>query len=304
MVSDSDMPMFDGTLAEPGQAMQVGLIGGGEALAELVGGIPGLQVARQAEAGGTEWRQIINPNLVDALVIDVAPAWRASMIQDALAVGVPVLCVGAIANDAAEAAMIQRLASMGGGLVMGWYPWLFNPAFTAMREIGGMVGPVRAIRATTDIAAPLEGVDLLWTAGADAVAGILEMLGGPPEYASAEIVENSQGGGVLLRLLYKDDVNAHVLLRGGRAAADSFAAHRDQLVLRHGSGSGLRIHPPTTGFAAPADEGELIAGVDPGGPEMAVRTFAHMILEREPQPQILDFAVDVVKVLDQCAKTL
>lgn len=301
MVSDSDTPMFDGALAEPGQAMQFGLIGGGEVLAELIGGIAGLQVARRAEAGGTDWRQIINPNLIDALVIDVAPAWRASMIQDALAVGVPVLCVGAVANEAGEVAMIQRLASMGGGLVMGWYPWLFNPAFTAMREIGDMVGPVRAIRAVTHIPAAVSGADLLWTVGADAVAGVLEMLGGPPQYASAEITED---GGVLLRLLYKDDVNAHVSLRGGVPAADSFAVHRDQLVLRHTHDGGLRIHPPTAGFAPPADAGELIAGVDPGGPEMAVRTFAHMILERDPQPQVLDFAADVVKVLDQCAKSL
>lgn len=304
MVSDAedDMPMFDGALAEPGQAMQIGLIGGGEALAELVGGIPGLHVARRAEAGGTEWRQIINPNLIDALILDVAPAWRASMIQDALAVGVPVLCVGAIANDAGEVAMIQRLAALGGGLVMGWYPWLFNPAFTALREIGGMVGPARAIRATRAVTAPLAGADLLWTAGGDAVAGVLEMLGGPPDYASAEITAD---GGVLARLLYKDDVNAHVLLHGDRpAAAESFAVHRDQLILRYSSDGGLRIHPPTAGFAAPADDGERIAGVDPGGPDMAVRTFAHMILEREPQPQVLDFAADVVKVLDQCAKGL
>lgn len=300
MGSDMDKPMFDGALAEPGQAMQFGIIGGDDALAELVGSIPGLQVARRAEPGGTEWRTVINPTLIDALLIDVAPAWRASMIQDGLAVGVPVLCVGALANDPAEVAMIKRLAGMGGGVVMGWYPWLFNPAFSAMNEIGGMVGPVQAIRTTTHVAAPLEGADLIWSAGADGVAGVLEMLGGPPEYASAEVIE----GGVLLRLLYKDDVNAHVELRGNRPPAESFAVHRDQIVMRWTPAGGLRLHPPTHNFAPPTDPGEQIAGVDPGGPEMAVRTFAHMILERDPQPQILDFATDVVKTLDQCVKSL
>lgn len=301
MASGSDESLFSVPLAEPGQAMQFGVIGGDDALAELIGGIPGLQVARRAQAGGGEWRQIINPNLIDALVIDVAPAWRASMIQDALAVGVPVLCAGAIANDAGEVEMIKRLSGMGGGLVMGWYPWLFNPAFSALREIGGMVGPIRAIRATTHVPAPLTGADLLWTAGADGVAGVLELMGGPPDYASGEVLGDD---GVLLRLLYKDDVHAHVELRGGRPAADSFAVHRDALVLRHSHDGGLRVHPPTAAFATPTDEGELIAGVDPGGPETAVRTFAHMILERDPQPQVLDFAADVVKVLAQCAKGL
>ncbi|MFA7429134.1 MAG: hypothetical protein WCZ23_03145 [Rhodospirillaceae bacterium] len=300
MVSDTDGPMFDNALAEPGQAMQFGIIGGGEALAELVGSIPGLQVARQTDADGGEWRQIINPNLIDALVIDVAPAWRASMIQDALAVGVPVLCIGALANDSSEVAMIKRLSGMGGGLVMAWYPWLFNPAFAAMNEIGGMVGPVRAIRITSHVPANLGGADLIWSAGADGVAAVLEMLGGPPEYASAEAIED----GVLLRLLYKDDVNAHIELRGNRPDTHSFAVHRDQLVMRWTAAGGLRLHPPTQNFAAPTDEGEQIAGVDPGGPETAVRTFAHMILERDPQPQILDFAADVVKVLESCAKSL
>lgn len=296
-----DGPMFDSALAEPGQAMQFGIIGGDDALAEMVASIPGLQVARRAAAGGAEWRQIINPSLIDALILDVAPAWRASMIQDALAVGVPVLCKGALANDPAEVAMIARLSGMGGGLVMGWYPLLFNPALSAMTEIGGMVGPVRAIGATCHLPDALGGTDLLWTAGADPVAAILEMMGGVPQHASAEGLD---GDGVLLRLVFKDDVSARVELRGGRPAAESFTVYRDPLAMRWSDTTGLRLHPAIPAFSPPTDPGEPIAGVDPGDPEMAVRTFAHMVLEREPQPQVLEFAADVVKTLDQCAKSL
>lgn len=295
-------------LAAPGQAMQLGLIGGGGTLRDAVEAIPGLAVARQADpdTDGQAWRQVVNPSLIDALVIDVAPAWRSSMIQDALAVGVPVLCRGAVATDATEMDLIRRLAGMGGGLVMGWHPWLYDPAYGAMREIGGMIGPVRAIR--VDIAVPetLAPLDLLWTHGADAVAATLEMLGGPADHCSAE----ADASGVLVRLVYKSEATAHIRLRGSAGeATQRFAVHHDQVVLewRSGgqSGSGLSLHPPTPGFTPPPGPGEPIADIPAhGGPDMALRSFAHAVLEQDPQPQLLDFAADVVGMLDRAAADL
>lgn len=300
-----DMDMGDAMDDGPSAAadpMRFGLIGADDVLAEQIESIDGLTVARRADPdAGEDWRQVVNPNLVDALVITVAPAWRSSMIQDALAVGVPVMCRGALATDMTEMAMIKRLAGMGGGMVMGWHPWLFHPAYAALREIGDMVGPARAVRAFTHIAAPLNGRDLIWAAAGDAVAGCLDLLGGDLQHAAAE----RRGEDVLLRLLFPGDLSVQVELAGGRTPLEGWAVHREPVIMQWRSDTGLRLHGPTEDFAPPQDAGERIETPDGGDPtDTAVRTFAHMVMEQEPQPQMLDFAADVVKVLDACARSL
>lgn len=283
-----------------GRPMRLGLIGDAEALTDVVNAIPGLKVGAIADADDG-WQAVINPNVVDGVILDVAPARRAAMVQDAIAVGVPVLCRGALATDATEMASLKRLAQLSGGLVMAWHPFLFESGWGALRELGEMIGPVRAVRATRCFTETMDPRTLLWRGAEDAVAACLELLGKAPSHCAAEV----EGDGLLLRLAFPDDVAVQVALRQGAAAAErSMAVYRHAVLMRWSESEGLRLHPPVAEFAAPSAESEGVDLPEVDGPRMAIQTFAHMILEAEPQPQMLDFAGDVVAALAACAETL
>lgn len=283
------------------QELRLGVIGGTQDLVAAIDSVGGLRVARHALPEGQDWRQVINPNRVDALLVDAPPPMRADMLQDAVAVGLPVLCRGAMATSPSDMAMLKRLAAMSGGMVMGWYPWLFEPAFAAIKELGGAVGPIRAISAFTTVPDALDDAALIWACGADAVATCLEIFGGKPTYQAAE---RAADGGIDLRLIFAGDVPVRIHLKAGTEATQGFAVHHDPVVMAWSAAGGLRIHPPSADVSGPQGAGEAVATPDAGGPVLAIRTFLHMVLDGEPQPQILDFAADLVEVLAACEGSL
>lgn len=303
MTPDTPTP---GAMAESGgRPMRLGLIGCEETLAATVSGIPGLAVGAAAEVDGG-WHAVINPNIVDAVIIDAPPAARAAMVQDAVAVGVPVLCRGALASQASDMASLKRLAQLSGGLIMAWHPWLFSAGWGALRELGEMIGPVRAIHAShtlpADASAGLSDRDLIIRGGEDTVAACLELLGKTPTHCAAEL---NGPDGVLLRLAFPDDVAVQIALRrGGEETGQSFTVYRHAVVMGWSSTGGLRLHPPVPEFAPLPAESETVDLPDVDGDRMAIQTFAHMVAEAEPQPQMLDFASDVVDALERCAATL
>lgn len=279
--------------------MRIGLIGCADRLGGTIAGLPGLRVGATAGAGAG-WASVINPNLVDAVVIDAPPAARGGMVQDALAVGVPVLCRGALADTATEMGGLQRLAQLSGGLVMAWHPWLFSAGWGALRELGEMIGPVRAIRATQTVPEATSDRDLLLRGAEDAVAACLELLGKTPGHCAAE----REDDGLRLRLAFPDDVAVQVLVRRGPVAERSFTLYRHAVVMDWSEAGGLRLHPPVPEFATLPAESETVDLPQVDSDRMALQTFAHMVVEAEPQPQMLGFALDVVAALDACASSL
>lgn len=289
----------------PPAPLGFGVIADQPLAASLIATIPGLEVAAEAPPHGTGWAAIVDPGRVEALLIDAPVSTRAAMVQDALAVGVPVMVRGAPASDIAEMETIRRLAKLSDGLVMAWFPLLFEPAIAALRELGEMVGPVRGLGFHRHGRADLSASDLIWEAAADPVALCLDMLNAKPTWQGAERLPD---GTLSLRLLFPGDISARIDLTSGPGPMpDAVAVFRDPVVMVWRADDGLTLHPPRPGatdLTPPTGPGEPVETPDPGGPAMAVRTFAHMVMEREPQPQMLDFAADVTAVLAACVESL
>lgn len=282
-----------------------GVISDTIAAADLIAAIPGLGVTAQAPATGNQWAAIIDPGRIEALLIDAAPPARAAMVQDALAVGVPVMSRGTPATDPADMDTIKRLSGLSDGLVMGWFPLLFEPGIAALRELGEMIGPLRGLGLRCCGREGLSDRDLIFETAADAVALCLDIMGSKPTWQGAE---HTADGTLSLRLLFAGDIAARIDLPARPdAGPDTVTTFRDAVTMRWTTDQGLSLHPPVLGtldLMPPAGPGEAVETPDPGGPDMAIRTFAHMVMEGAPQPQMLDFAADVTAVLAACAKSL
>ena len=310
-------------------SIRLGLIGAGawgRTIIDTITGMSGVTLVRVGSANPqtpslvgpgctvvTDWTDVLNPNDIHGVIIAVPPALHADMTRDALAANIPVLVETPLTLSVREAVSLRQVTTVSQGLVMVNHTALGHPAYRAIKEFSGAVGPVRAIRAHSGGWGPFRSdVSALWDLGPNDVAMCIDLMDSGVAFSSAVVKERREtpdgvGETVQMSLDFPDDVEARItvsnLLPEPRRY---FAVHYDRLVMVYDPlrPAALTIHPPTDHFAAPTDPGQVIEIPDENPLANAIMTFAMAIAGAVNDLGSLNLGVDVVAVLARCQASL
>lgn len=313
--------------------LRLGMVGSGRLSRELARAVlsnePPMTLSRATKQAAAEiagmaghecqvsedWRQAINPNQVDGVMVVGPPQERAAVIQDALGVGLPVMALGPIATNAGDLNLLNRLAGMSGGTLMVLHPILFSGPFQAIKEIATMIGQPAALRVTQRLklgGLTADAAGMLWAGSAEGVAAAIDVMGKKPKYTSAEKTLN----GAVNKMVFDHGPTAHAAVVDADTESLRIEMHFDKAVLVHDSSegpdkisdkiTGLKLYPPTAGFASPAPDSpfEPVDSPQVDAAETMVKTFALLVSSGEMEDGALDFAGDVATVMMDAASNL
>ena len=261
------------------------------------------------------WRALLDPRLLDGLIIATKPATHYAIAREALAAGLPVLLESPLALDLAEAMDLKRLADER-ALVMVDHSHLAHPACRFLKELaaGGAASPIRAIRGYAGGCGPAaDASSPLWTWGARTIALCIDLLNASePEDLSARVVKyrrTSEGEGKTIELRFDFAKDTDVRLRLSNILeqeTDYFAVYFDQMTLVYdGLGAdALSVHPPLPDFSVPTDEGQAVELPAEDPLVTVLRSFALAITNRTDDGESLNLGVDVVALLARCQAIL
>lgn len=261
----------------------------------------------------SDWTEVLNPNDIHGVIIATPPARHFDMVREAMAANIPVMVEKPLTLSVRDAVSLRQVATVSQGLVMVDHTHLGHPAFRAIKEFSGAVGPIRAIRAHAGNRGPFRSdVSVLWDWGPHDLAMCIDLLDSGIEYASAIVTERREtpegvGETVDLRLDFSDDVDARIVLSNLLPEKRRvFAVHFDRLVMVYNPlrPQALTIHPPTDHFAFPEDDGQPIELPEEQPLANAIMTFAMAIAGEVNDLGSLNLGVDVVAALARCQASL
>lgn len=261
-----------------------------------------------------DWREVLNPNAIHGVIIATPPATHFAVAREAVASAIPVMVEKPMTMALGEAVTLKQVATMAQSLVMVDHTHLVHPAYRAIKELHGAVGPILGIRGRNHAWGPFRrDVPVLWDYGAHDIAMCVDLLDNEPEYASAVRVERRDtpdGTGETLDLRFEFPGEIDVRLGLSNLSRDTrryFAVHFDKLVMVYDPtrpGRSLTIHGPTDNFADPTDSGQVIDLPEEQPLANAIMTFAMAIAGKVDDPGSLNLGVDVVQILTQCQAKL
>lgn len=328
--------MSEGIMSNEQPTIRLGLIGAGPWGRTLIRTINEMSGVTLARVGSTnpetrslvgpgctvveDWTEVLNPTDIHGVIIATPPALHFDMVREALAANIPVLVEKPLTLNVREATSLRQIATVSQGLVMVDHTHLGHPAYRAIKEFSGAVGPIRAIRGLAGNWGPFRSdVSVLWDWGPHDLAMAIDLLNSGIEYASAVVTERREtpdgigetpggiGETIDIRLDFSDEIDARFvfsnLLPEKRRV---FAVHFDRLVMVYNPlrPEALTLHPPTDNFATPEDAGEAIALPDEQPLANAIMTFAMAIAGGVNDLGSLNLGVDVVAALARCQASL
>ena len=209
------------------QPFRLGLIGAGpwgRNYIHTIAGLDGMQLARLASrnpesAGlvGSEciisenWRDLIEADDLDGIVIASPPHTHADMVLAAIAQGLAVLVEKPMTLSVAEAEKILATAQAEDAIVMVDHIHLYSAAWEAVRRETRALGAIRAISGVVGKWGPFRrDTPVLWDWGSHDVAMCINLMGRPPGLASATRVEARDGGETLRMTMDFGDAEAQI----------------------------------------------------------------------------------------------
>ena len=306
--------------------LRLGLVGAGRwgrNLVATIARLPGVRLAavasRNPETAGRvppacavepDWRALLDPRRIDAVIVATPPATHGAIARAAIAAGLPVLVEKPLTMDPREARELREAAAASGGFVMVDHTHLFHPAWRALKRAAPGFGRVRAIDGLAGNMGPFRGdAPPLWDWGAHDVALCLDLVGGPAVAVRARCVDHrrtAEGlgevvevdatfGGVPARLRFGNLMprarRMAVQLDRGVLVYDDLAEHK--LVAHEGA--------EDAGCGRP---GEPLP-FEPGLPlTVAVGEFCAAAAAGSRSLEDLDRAVQVVEILGRCSESL
>lgn len=271
------------------------LASGNPASAGLVG--PGCMIS-------ADWRQVIGAGGLEGVIIATPPSLHAEMTIAAVAAGIPVLVEKPLTLGLAEAARLREQVRTRNGLVMVDHTHLYHPAFEELKRHVAALGMIREIEAEAGNQGPYrEDVPVLWDWGPHDVAMCLNLLRESPREIRATLEERTTQGSAVaetlrLELVFSSGARARIRVSNMMEKTRRFSVRcaagvlvyddiaRNKLVLQRDGGEGpINVSPePPLSRVVKA----FVAGIDAGNDATAS----------------LDLAVDVVAVLERCARVL
>lgn len=299
-------------------AVRLGLAGAGRwgrNLARTIAATPGARLARLASRNPesaalvpadclvvADWRELLAPGAVDALVVATPPRLHAEMAAAAIDAGLPVLVEKPLTMDAGQALALRERAVAAGVLVWVGHTHLFHPAWRALKARAAALGPVRAIRGEAGNFGPYRpDVPVLWDWGAHDVAMCLDLLGEAPSRAVAAVLESGvvDGGlaqAVALDLDFPGGARAAIRVGNREARKRRFAVALER---------GELVYDGLAPDALVAVEGGAARAV-PVAPDLPlsveVAEFAAAVAAGRRDTRSLDLGVRVVETLAACER--
>lgn len=257
-----------------------------------------------------DWRELIAAGKVEGLIVATPPHTHAEIAQAAIRAGLPVLIEKPLALDSNEARATLDLAGRESVLVMVEHTHLFSPAYRSLKarldRIGGAEA-ISSIRGRAGNWGPFRRhTPVLWDWGAHDVAMVLDLLGSRPVRVSArrtrlEKIEEGIGERIEIDLHFTGGRKASIELSNLMRRKRRFLAvdcATMTLIYDAVAGHRLVVHEPPAAAA-------LAIPVCPTPPlTVALGEFVQAIAAGSQDLSGLRLAVDVVAVLERCARTL
>jgi predicted dehydrogenase len=266
------------------------------------------QLAGEGCKISADWLEVAQAADIQGVIIATPPGTHAEIAKAAIDVGNPALIEKPLCLSLTEAVELRSLAKARGTFAMVGHTHLFAPAYQALKELGGALGPLKAIEAEAGNWGPFrKDTPVLWDWGAHDAALCLDLVGLMPVDTSARLVESREteeglGETIALHFDFPEGVTADIRLSNLMSAkARRFTARFEaaRLVYDDLAPAKLAILPPSEDTPAHAIDVPLTPPLD-----LVVREFTDSIALGRDDLASLDLGVAVVAVLAECAERL
>ena len=300
---------------------RLGLIGAGRwgrNYIRTIDALPGVRLSRLASrnpdsvriapadcAVVPDWRDLLDRNALDGVIIATPPGLHAEMALAAIDAGLPVLIEKPLTLDIAQARALSRKALERRAIAMVNHTHLFHPAYRALKSLLPDYGLIREIRAEAGSLGPFRlDTPVLWDWGAHDVAMCIDIMRERPSRVSARILERREVAGghgetLRLELEFPNRVGATIVVSNILATKTrrlTVTCDRAALVYDDFAAEKLLVH---------AREQRHAVAFEPDLPlSVVVREFAAAISTRTFDATALDTGLSVVETLSACAATL
>ncbi|MFH0907582.1 MAG: Gfo/Idh/MocA family oxidoreductase [bacterium] len=310
--------------------LRLGLIGAGRwarIYAKTIATLPDVCIARIARRSSappdfapagveftTDWKAVATARDLDGVIIATPPALHAEMALAAVQSGLPVLVEKPLAMNLGEAQRLRDASVKHATLVMVEHTHLFSPAFREIMKIATGLGPVRGTVSEAGNWGPFRSdIPILWDWGAHDVAMCMALTGAMPARARARIEESRMtpdgpGETVSIHLEFPGGVISDIRLSNMLSGKTRFlSAYFDSCCMLYDDVSPVKlarlapVTPPTSPDRATAQPVAAPAGMPL---TVAVREFCAAIRIGATDRSSLDLGVNVVDVLEQCARSM
>ena len=251
-----------------------------------------------------DWRHVVESGDLEGIIIATPPSLHAEMTIAAVAAGIPVLVEKPLTLGLAEAVTLREQVRTRKGWVMVDHTHLFHPAFEELKRQVAALGMIREIEAEAGNQGPYrEDVPVLWDWGPHDVAMCLDLLGEPPREARGmreerAYRESAVAETIRLELEFSSGARARIRISNMMEKTRRFSVRCEAGVLVYDdiARNKLMLHRD-------GKEGPINVSAEPPLSRV-VEAFVAGISAGNDTTGSLDLAVNVVAVLERCARTL
>ncbi len=253
-----------------------------------------------------DWKEVMAAGDLDGVIIATPPALHAEMTLAAIEMNLPVLVEKPMTMSAGDADAVMESARSKGSIVLVDHIHLYSAAWEALKREAQALGPLRAIATVAGNWGPFRtDVPVLWDWGPHDVAMCIDLLGRPPEKATARLIESREteeglGEALALGLDFGDVTAAAAISNLQTEKTRLFTAvfEKGELVYDDTSAEKLRrkIAPDDPGVSVPLGDGTPL--------ERAVLAFRDAIFKKSPDMKDAVMGRDVVRVLAEMDRQL
>ncbi len=268
-------------------------------LAQVASGNPETAPLLPADCRLTaRWRELIDPSALDGIIIATPPASHVEIARAAILAGIPVLVEKPLALSATEARALRDLAAEKRVFALVEHTHLFSPAFRSLKDLARRNGSVREIRSEASNHGPYRrDVSVLWDWGPHDVAMCLDLMQEFPASAVCTVQDGSAKDGgmaqsVTIARSFPSGVPAQIVLSNAKNKARRFTVRCADAELVYDDFGEHKLY--VNGMPMPVSAEAPLT--------VAVREFAAAIASGNRQAGALDLGVNVVEVLESCAR--
>lgn len=251
-----------------------------------------------------DWRHVVESGDLEGIIIATPPSLHAEMTIAAVAAGIPVLVEKPLTLGLAEAVTLREQVRTRKGRVMVDHTHLLHPAFEELKRQVAALGMIREIEAEAGNQGPYrEDVPVLWDWGPHDVAMCLDLLSEPPREARAMREERANRGSAVaetirLELEFSSGARARIRISNMMEKTRRFSVRCEAGVLVYDdiARNKLMLHRD-------GNDGPIKVSAEPPLSRV-VKAFVAGISAGNDMTGSLDLAVNVVAVLERCARTL
>jgi len=249
----------------------------------------------------TDWRDIIDADDLDGLVLAVPPQVQVEIALHAIKAKLPVLLEKPMAIYIDDAVRLRDAAAKRNVPLMVDHIYLFHPAFQALKQEVSRHGPIRKIRSVGGNAGPYRSIlPPLWDWAPHDVAMCLDLLDEFPHTIQAHRLR-AQGKGEVYSITLDFASGPQATITTGNGMAQKTR----EMVVECDEGSWLfddlapnkltRIHPDEPITVHTSNEAPLSA---------VLQAFVNILDGHPPARSGANFSAEVVAVISEAAKQM